>query len=347
MSCLRCRTLRISVLPSPTSVPKRAAFRARWATRALHNSFLDGIQATAGHEPPTQRRSTTTTFLPDRPRCQARCLPPWPLPRMTTSKYSCWGMAASFLMTWRVSGRLTVDSCSAWSVEDHHHLSCGLVGLHHAMRLADLLEAEYTRRLCPEAARRHLPPDVLEQHIRQRATRRAEHEAAEERQVDAARHLQQRIEVGDRCAAAQPTGQAGAATPAQHGEGIENRAVAHEVQHGVELLGLGDALGKVRPLQLDAYDAQLLQHGEPRLAARGGDDPQVGIHGHADRSLAEGRGRAPNHQCLALGDFEVAEQPSPPGPVVLLDPPHLPPEQIRLYQRDIRHTCAGIFGVAP
>ena len=55
----------MSVLTSPTSVPNSAACRTTCATRALHSSFFDGMQATAGHEPPTQRRSTTATFLPD------------------------------------------------------------------------------------------------------------------------------------------------------------------------------------------------------------------------------------------------------------------------------------------
>src|SRR5580658_10043611 len=99
MSCLRRRTFRISVATPSTIVPKLAAFRTRWATLALHNSFLEGRHATAGHEPPTQRRSTTATFLPDRPRCQARCFPPWPLPRMTTSKVSGWDMVVSLLLT--------------------------------------------------------------------------------------------------------------------------------------------------------------------------------------------------------------------------------------------------------
>ncbi len=70
------------------NVPNCAAFWTRWATRALHSSFLDGRQATAGHEPPTQRRSTTATFLPERPRCHASSLPPWPLPRTTISNCS-------------------------------------------------------------------------------------------------------------------------------------------------------------------------------------------------------------------------------------------------------------------
>jgi hypothetical protein len=63
-------------------------------------------------------------------------------------------------------------------------------------------------------------------HIRQGEARLPEHEAAEEGQVDAARHLEQRVEVGDRSETAQPPGQARATAPAQHGEGIEDGAVA-------------------------------------------------------------------------------------------------------------------------
>jgi len=39
---------------------------------ALHSTFLLGKQATAGHDPPTNRRSTTATAWPERARvpCQ-------------------------------------------------------------------------------------------------------------------------------------------------------------------------------------------------------------------------------------------------------------------------------------
>ena len=78
----------MSVLTSLTNVPNSEAWRTTCATRALHNSFLDGMQATAGHEPPTQRRSTTATLLPDLASFHASSLPPCPLPRTTTSKCS-------------------------------------------------------------------------------------------------------------------------------------------------------------------------------------------------------------------------------------------------------------------
>ena len=145
------------------------------------------------------------------------------------------------------------EACEAYIVSqrsavDDHDLAAGLVGLHDAMRLVDFLEA---RRLGPEPALRHLPRDVLERHVGQRETRRAEHEAAEEGEIDAARHLQERIEILDRREPAQPAGEARAAAATQHGEGIEDGAVADKIEHRVELLGLGDALGQVRPFQFE------------------------------------------------------------------------------------------------
>src|SRR5215468_2527979 len=85
------------------------------------------------------------------------------------------------------------------SIVDHHHLAARFVSFHDAMRLADLVEAEDPGRLCLETPSRHLCGNLLERYIRQRELRRAEHEAAEEREVDAAGYLQQRIEVGNRC----------------------------------------------------------------------------------------------------------------------------------------------------
>ena len=64
MPCLRLRTLLMSVLTAPVEVPKCSAFLTRCATRALQGSFLEGKQATAGHEPPTQRRLHGGDLLP-------------------------------------------------------------------------------------------------------------------------------------------------------------------------------------------------------------------------------------------------------------------------------------------
>src|SRR5271155_378719 len=80
MSRLRWRTLAMSVVTGAVIVPNCGACCARWATRALQISFLLGMQAMLGQEPPTQRRSTTAVRRPDPAMCQASSLPPWPLP---------------------------------------------------------------------------------------------------------------------------------------------------------------------------------------------------------------------------------------------------------------------------
>src|SRR5271165_2679702 len=107
-------------------------------------------------------------------------------------------------------GRHILALLSRWLIVDDHHLSAGLVRLHGPMRLADLLEAEDARRLRLEAARRHVLGDLLQWDVGKREARGAEHEAAEEGQVNTARHLQERVEVGDRREPAQPAGEAGA-----------------------------------------------------------------------------------------------------------------------------------------
>src|SRR5260370_23451711 len=95
MARLRCRTLAMSVLTAPFIVPNSAAWLAKWATLALQISFLLGMQATLGHEPPTHCRSTTAVRCPVCARCQASSLPPCPLPRITVLKSSAWAIASS------------------------------------------------------------------------------------------------------------------------------------------------------------------------------------------------------------------------------------------------------------
>ncbi|MEJ1977159.1 MAG: hypothetical protein WDN49_14630 [Acetobacteraceae bacterium] len=104
----------------------------------------------------------------------------------------------------------------------------------------DLIEAEDPDRLHVEPAGSGVRGDLLQRHVRKRKARRAEHEAAKESQVNAARHLQQRVEVGDRVEPAEPAGKAGAATAAQQGERVEHDAVANQVEHGIDLLRLGN-----------------------------------------------------------------------------------------------------------
>ena len=65
--------------------PNSAAWRTRYATLALEISFLLGMQAMLGQEPPIHLHSTTAVRRPVCAMCQARSLPPVPLPRTRTS----------------------------------------------------------------------------------------------------------------------------------------------------------------------------------------------------------------------------------------------------------------------
>src|SRR5215831_9360851 len=82
------------VATAPVVVPYSAAWRVRYATCALHISFLLGMQLMFGHEPPTHRRSTTAVRRPDRARSQASAFPPCPLPSTSASYRS--GVAMVF-----------------------------------------------------------------------------------------------------------------------------------------------------------------------------------------------------------------------------------------------------------
>src|SRR5262249_11438093 len=68
--------------------------RVRCATFAFAISFLLGMHAILGQEPPIQRRSTTAVLCPDCAKCQAMSLPPTPLPRTRTS--NCSGLGIRF-----------------------------------------------------------------------------------------------------------------------------------------------------------------------------------------------------------------------------------------------------------
>src|SRR5262249_44704476 len=103
------------------------------------------------------------------------------------------------------------------------------------MRLADLLEAEDSRRLYVEPTGSRVRSDPLQRHVREWKARRPEDEAGEEGEMDAARHLEERIEVGDRLETAEPASKTGAAAAAKHGERIEHDGVANEVEHCVDL----------------------------------------------------------------------------------------------------------------
>ena len=85
MARLRSTTLFMLTKTRPVVTPNSRARATVWATRALQISFLLGRQLMFGQEPPIQRRSITATFRPACARCQARYLPPSPLPMIIAS----------------------------------------------------------------------------------------------------------------------------------------------------------------------------------------------------------------------------------------------------------------------
>src|SRR5262249_32776242 len=156
------------------------------------------------------------------------------------------------------------------------------------MRFSDVLKAEHSGWLRPKSACRHFFGDGLKRNVREGKLRRAEHETAEEAKVDAACHLQEWVEVGDRIETAQPTSQACATAPAQHPEGIKDSAVADEVEHRVNVLSFSDAFRELGPLNLRPVCAEPLELSKALSIARGCNDLCACFYRHVERRLSEG-----------------------------------------------------------
>jgi hypothetical protein len=84
--------------------------------------------------------------------------------------------------------------------------------------------------------------------------------------------LQERVEIGDRGEAAEPTSKTSATTTAEHVEGIKNGAVPDKVENRIKLLGFANMLGQVGSFYLDALCAQLFKGCKIVAATSGGDD---------------------------------------------------------------------------
>src|SRR5262249_48902953 len=101
----------------------------------------------------------------------------WPIPRLAP-------------VTIAILSLIFIPPCSIRMA--HDHLAVGLVGFHHTMRFANLVETKHTGRFGLPFACRDIGGNLLQRYVRQREAGRAEYKTAEEGQVDAARHLQQR-----------------------------------------------------------------------------------------------------------------------------------------------------------
>src|SRR5882724_4092598 len=88
----------------------------------------------------------------------------------------------------------TASPCAALqslgvSSETYDKFSVRLIGFHNSMRFPDVLKAEHSGWFRLIAACRHFFGNGLKRNVREGKPRRAEHEAAEEGQIDATCHL--------------------------------------------------------------------------------------------------------------------------------------------------------------
>ncbi len=214
------------------------------------------------------------------------------------------------------------------------------------MGFPDVVEGKDAGRSGVELAVLHLFGDVAQWYVRQRETRCAEYKAAEKSQMHAAGHPQQWIEVRYGCESTQPACQARAPAAPQHIQGVEDRAVAHQVEDGIDLLGLGDARGQIRRLDLGACRPERREHCEVVGIATGGDNAGAAANGEFDRGLAERRGGPAYDDGLASSQLEVAEQACPSGGIGFGNCRQLRPRQVGVDEGDVGCADTGVFGVA-
>ena len=95
------------------------------------------------------------------------------------------------------------DARKASLLQPHDELAVRLIGLHQAMGLLDVREAEHLRRFCLVDLGGDPIDDVLERNLRKRKVRRSRDErAGEDAEMAAARNLEHRLE-RERAAAAE------------------------------------------------------------------------------------------------------------------------------------------------
>src|SRR5262249_18204586 len=153
--------------------------------------------------------------------------------------------------------------------------------------------------------------------FRYRKLRSAKYKAAKETEVNAARHLQQRVEVRDGIESTQPTAEADASVPMGNGNRIEERAITDKVEHDIHLLHFGQALGEPRTLKFHPMGPEPKKLLKARLIARGRDHLQPCVGGNIQGCLPEGRSRAAKNEGLSFFDLQIAIEAGPCGSVRL------------------------------
>src|SRR5271157_6637521 len=176
------------------------------------------------------------------------------------------------------------------------------------MRVPDIIELENLCGFCFEHASRRLIDDFLHRNIRNGKLRSTKDKTAKECEVDPAWHLKQRIESVDRIETAQPSGETHAASTAQHLQRIHEGSVAHQIEHGIDLLAIAEILREVGRLNLTALGSKFLEHVKPLFFTGRCDDSRAHIVSNVQGCTPQRRSRAANYESLAFLNLKVTQQ---------------------------------------
>lgn len=196
----------------------------------------------------------------------------------------------------------------------HDYLSTGLVRLHQPVRCLDIFETKHAGRLCLIESSGRIVGDLLERNLAEWIILGAEDERAGEcAEVGAARHLEDRIKLGQRRAAAKKPCQANATAPPNRRQRIEHGRGADKVQHRIDA-SRRDIMQLRRQFVAANYDmrrAEPVQHISAIPSARGGDRSHSQTSCDVQGRLAKRRSRPSDHQRLAGSQLEISNQARP------------------------------------
>src|SRR5262249_16702729 len=156
-----------------------------------------------------------------------------------------------------------------------------------------------------------------QRNFRYRELRSTKYKAPKETEVNADRHLQQRVEVRDWLESTQPAGETDASVPMWNGNRIEERAIADKVEHDIDLLCFRQALGEPRLLNLHSSGSQPEEFLKACLIACSRDHIQPRVGGNVQGCLPEGRSRATKEKGLPFFNPQIAVEGGPCGSVRL------------------------------
>jgi hypothetical protein len=167
----------------------------------------------------------------------------------------------------------------SYSSEPHHQFPFRLIRLHPAMSLLDVCKAKYPRWFRFVAAVRGAVEDGWQWNIGQGKFRSTEYKTAEEAEPDATRHLQQRVERGEGSKATQKACRTDASEAPNHGAGVQHKAIADEIQHGIDAVRVqvANAEREIRAFQLNLLCSWSLQFREALPVAGCLDDVGAGL----------------------------------------------------------------------